>query len=167
MSLPKATLQILELGLNNNSFEIIVFKLWMIDTHSPAWGGVLWIIYFYYYFCSNFYFIQTFGYYSVFTNIFHLLILWLCHLVICDDHFDISIGVYILVREFLRSCMVVAFDWVCNLDTFNFHIFILCSLCNVQVEKLQKMDNSLFGEGLTLLGNRYVKKIMVHFLYLC
>ena len=63
--------------------------------------------------------------------------------------------------------MVVAFDWVCNLDTFNFHIFILCSLCNVQVEKLQKMDNSLFGEGLTLLGNRYVKKIMVHFLYLC
>ena len=72
---------------------------------------------------------------------------------------DITIY-YILVREFLISFVLVAFDWVCNLytETFKFHIFILCSLCNVQVEKLQKMDDSLFGEGLTLHGNRCVRK---------
>lgn len=35
------------------------------------------------------------------------------------------------------------------------------SLFCVQVEALHKMDDSYFGEGLTLLGERFVLKILV------
>ena len=35
----------------------------------------------------------------------------------------------------------------------------------MQVENIQKMDDSLFGEGLALLKNRCEKKIMVQFVF--